>query len=80
MPLPCRNGDPLDRSAAESGTSLKPAQKLPERTINFLNFLDLAQKTALLCICMHASRFSFAFTYRYSFTGSGEADGVLTKR
>jgi hypothetical protein len=27
---------------------------------------------------MHASRFSFAFSYRYSFTGSGEADGVLT--
>jgi hypothetical protein len=29
---------------------------------------------------MHASRFSFAFTYRYFFTGSGEADGVLTKQ
>lgn len=27
---------------------------------------------------MHANRFSFAFTYRYLFTGSGEADGVLT--
>lgn len=29
-------------------------------------------------ISMHAYRFSFAFTYRYFFTGSGEADGVLT--
>ena len=27
---------------------------------------------------MHASRFSFAFTYRYFYTGSGEADGVLS--
>ena len=68
------------RSTAESGTSLKPAENPPEPTINFLNFLDLAQKTALLCTCMHASRFSFAFSYRYSFTGSGEADGVLRTR
>lgn len=27
---------------------------------------------------MYSNRFSFAFTYRYYFTGSGEADGVLT--
>jgi len=27
---------------------------------------------------MHANRFSFVFIYRYYFTGSGEADGVLT--
>ncbi|MGE5321557.1 MAG: hypothetical protein ACM3SW_01760 [Actinomycetota bacterium] len=58
----------------------RPLQTPVTRAINFLNFLDLAQKTALLCISMHASRFSFAFTYRYSFTGSGEADGVLKVR
>ncbi len=29
---------------------------------------------------MYSNRFSFAFTYRYFFTGSGEADGVLTMR
>jgi hypothetical protein len=27
---------------------------------------------------MQANRFSFAFTYRYFYTGSGEADGVLS--
>lgn len=48
------------------------------RVPRMLPLLDTAESLDYYPITMHASRFSFAFTYRYFFTGSGEADGVLT--
>jgi len=43
-----------------------------------LTFLTTPEDLDYYPHSMHASRFSFAFTYRYFFTGSGDADGVLT--
>jgi len=43
-----------------------------------LTFLTTLENLDYYPASMHASRFTFAFTDRYFFTGSGDADGVLT--
>jgi hypothetical protein len=69
------------RTAVGGSVALAKRQSPKKRCITvliFLNFLDLESQPDYYPPSMHANRFSFAFTYRYFFTGSGEADGVLT--
>jgi hypothetical protein len=49
-----------------------------EIILNLLTFLTTAENLNYYPHSMYTSRFNFAFIYRYQFTGSGDADGVLT--